>query len=475
MTLENTLPASPPELGAQGARNGKEPHEPGLRRFTDMGNAERLVDKFGEEIRYCRATRQWLIWDGTRFAPDSTGRIELMAKATVRAIYGEAEHIENQDQRKDCATWGKRSESVDRIRAMIDLARSEPGVPVAPGELDSDPWLLNTLECTIDLRTGKALPHDPANLITKLAPVIYDPQARYLLWDEFLEDAIPDPDTWSYVQKYAGMSLTGDASEDVIILVHGPGGTGKGTLRAAMMGALGPDYAATTDLSTFTSRRDAHGPQPDLARLAGVRLVTIPEVEATGTVALLKRVTGGDPIQTRSHHQETFEYVPQFTLWLMANDRPRVPDTDTGIWRRMREIPFTTVFSPPDPSIRLCLADPDVAGPAVLAWAVQGCLAWIREGLGSPPPQVAAATAEYRTEMDPLAEFLEDRTTVGGDAWTVFTSLFDAYQDWAEANHESKPLGRKSFSQRLAKRFTKENRRLAGGRGFLGIGLVKRP
>ena len=192
-------------------------------------------------------------------------------------------------------------------------------------------------------------------------------------------------------------------------------------------------------------------------------------------MALLKRATGGDPIQTRSHHQETFEYIPQFTLWLMANDRPRVPDTDTGAWRRMREIPFTTVFNPPDPGVRQALADPEIAGPAVLAWAVEGCLAWQREGLGDPPPQVANATAEYRAEMDPLSDWREDCTVAAEDAFTPFAALFDSYTQWAKTNRVSKPLGSKTFSDKLAARFQRVNRRENGGRGFEGIGLLGEP
>ena len=189
-------------------------------------------------------------------------------------------------------------------------------------------------------------------------------------------------------------------------------------------------------------------------------------------MALLKRATGGDPIQTRSHHQETFEYIPQFTLWLMANDRPQVPDTDTGIWRRMREIPFTMVFSPPDPGIRQALADPEIAGPAVLAWAVEGCLAWQRDGLGDPPPQVAAATADYRSDMDPLADWLEDATVAVSDSWTSGAVLWGDYQRWCDTN-KMKPIGRKTFSKRLAARFTPGKRGRPGIRGFVGIGLLE--
>ena len=163
--------------------------------------------------------------------------------------------------------------------------------------------------------------------------------------------------------------------DDVLLVCHGPGGAGKGTFLNAVQHALG-DYSAAADLATFTTGRDAHGPQPDMARLKGVRMVAISEVNTGDSVTLLKRATGGDPITTRNHHERTFQFVPQFTLWVICNERPRVPDNDSGIWRRMREIPFVVKFPEPDTTIRPTLTDPEVAGSAVLAWAVQGCLDW---------------------------------------------------------------------------------------------------
>ena len=395
-----------------------------------------------------------------------------LEKDTVSAIYAEAAAENDSDRRKALGKWAAGSEAERRIAAMISLARSEPGVAVLPQALDANLWALNCLNGTLDLRTGERRSHDPADLITKLAPVEYNPDAGYQLWTDFLETAIPDPKTRRYVQKISGMSLTGDASEDLIVLVHGPGGTGKGTFREAFTGALGNDYAAPADLATFTTRRrDAQGPQPDLARLKRKRLVTISEPKSGGAVSLLKSVTGGDATPTRTHYAETFEFVPQFTLWLMSNYRPNVPADDTGLWRRLREIPFTTVFDPPDPGVRQALSDPQIAGPAVLAWAVEGCLAWQREGLGKLPPQVSGATAEYRKEMDLLADWLEDCTVAVSDAWTSGASLWGNYQSWCDANKVpvKERLGRKGFPVRLSRHFAKDDRRTQ--RGFAGVQL----
>ena len=450
------------------------PAPPGGFHRTDMGNARRLVAQYGDRLRYCWPWGCWLVWDGRRWARDATGGVLALAKEAVQSIYGEAAAEQDDGQRQALRKWGAVSESERRIASMVSLAKSEPDIPVLPAELDINPWVLNCVSGVLDLRTGLLHPHDPARMITKLAPVKYDPGARYALWDDFLEAAISDSETRQYVQKLAGYSLAGDASEDVIVLLHGRGGTGKDTFRGALAGALGPDYAASADLGTFTNRRDPHGPKPDLARLAAVRLVTISEPQAGETVALLKQATGGGPIAARSHHQETFEFTPQFTLWLMSNDRPKVPDTDTGIWRRMCKIPFTTVFNPPDPTVRQRLADPTIAGPAILAWAVEGCLAWQREGLGDQPPQVVEATAEYKEEMDPLADWLEDRTVSVADAWSFGGNLWDSYQEWATRNR-IKSIGRKSFSQRLAGRFTAEKRGSNKDRGWLGVGLLGDP
>ncbi len=141
--------------------------------LTDYGNAERLVAMHGEDIRHASGIG-WIVWDGRRFAHDDTGELLRRAKTTARAIYHDAASCENDDERKRIAQWARASESEPRLRAMVSLAASERTVVVRAGELDADPFLLNVLNGTIDLRTGNLKPHDRGDLITKLAPVAFD-------------------------------------------------------------------------------------------------------------------------------------------------------------------------------------------------------------------------------------------------------------------------------------------------------------
>ena len=396
--------------------------------------------------------------------------INWFAEAATAAKLGDAANSSNLTQKaEDLWKHAQKSEAAARIAARLEMAKSEPGISINPDDLDADPWVINSLNGTIDLKTGVLRPHNRVDLITKLAPARYVPDAHFELWDRFLSEAIPDAGTRDYTQRCAGATIAGNAKDDLLIIINGEGGTGQGTFLNSFQATLG-DYSAAADLETFTTKRDPHGPQPDLARLQGKRMVAVSEPGTGDTVTPLKRATGGDPITTRSHHQESFEYIPQFTIWVITNQRPIVPHDDSGIWRRLREIPFSAKFEHVDTSIRTTLTNPNIAGEAILAWAVQGCLNWQRDGVGDLPQQVIEATAAYREAMDPLLDWIEDNVEYDPVHWVPFKESFSDYQAWAKENGLRRPLGRKTFGQRLGDKYA-PTKGTAGARGNTGLTL----
>lgn len=420
--------------------------------MTDLGNAHRLVSRHGADLRYCHAWKTWFVWNGRQWARDETGEIVRRAKETIRALFAAAFIKVNADRRDDLVKHALASEKADRIRAMITLAQSEINVPVVPADLDADPWALNCLNGTIDLRTGLLRQHARADLITRIAPVEYDPAATLDVWERFLDDATGnDQALREFIQRATGYSMTGDTSEEVLFLVLGPGATGKSTFLEAIKAVLG-DYARTADFETFLKRRDAGGPRNDVARLAGARFVVSIEVDEGKRLAegLVKMLTGGDKVAARFLYQESFEFDPNFKLWLAANHAPLVRDDDDALWRRILRIPFDHVVPKPqrDPRLKATLKDPSIAGPAILAWLVQGCLAWQRDGLGVPPA-VEKATADYRAEMDPITDFLADRCVVESGASVRADELQKAYQEWVRDGGAGRPLNSKRFAARL--------------------------
>jgi len=441
-------------------------------RNTDLGNARRLVARHGEDLHYVFAWNSWLVWDTRRWARDATGEVERRAKETVGSMYADAASQDDEDTRRELAKWALRSEAQPRISAMIELSKSEPGIPVAPREIDADPWLLNTQNGTIDLRTGQLKPHDREDLLMQVAAASYEPDARMELWDQFVADiADGDPELAIFNQHAVGASLSGVAIE-MFFFAHGPKWTGKSTFLEAVSKTLG-DYAKTADFETFLVRDRIGGPRSDLARLPGVRFVKSIEVTDGRKLAegLLKSLTGGDTITVRDMYAREFEYLPQFTLWLAANDAPAVRADDDALWRRLHRVPFTHEFKNPDPTIKATLTDPAVAGEAILQWAVQGCLEWQEAGGIEVPEAVRRSTAEYREEVDILGEFLTDKS-VGGETYEESSSrLYHAYLEWAREQgiKERHQLSHKAFGNRLTKRFQKKH--TGTGTIYLGVKL----
>ena len=441
--------------------------------FTDMGNAFRLAHFCGENIRYSHEEKGWYVWNGDRWMQDNTGKIKCLAKKMVKLLYKEAAGLHDDDAWKALVNHALKSESDNRIKAMMSLAESEPGIPVLLNQFNTDLFLLNCQNGTLDLRTGKLKKHDPKDLITKITPVIYNSEARDEKWERFLEQTIPDADVRSFVQRFSGYSITGDISEEKMAFMYGPPATGKSTFLRAIAAALG-DYAAFADFEAFLQKSQTGGAKNDIARLVGKRLVIGIEVEEGKKLAegLVNQLTGGDVIAARFLHKEFFEFVPQLKLWLAANNQPRITGIDGAIWRRILQIPFDQQISEQKRDIHLknILCNIKKTGPAVLSWLVQGCLAWQKEGL-RPPDVVKQATNEYKQKMDPLADFMQDMIILQETAYVKNSELWAAYISWCNANGEKYPIGRKKLTQLLiAKGFNQY--RSGKERMWMGIELI---
>ena len=444
--------------------------EVGRRLNTETRNAERFAEQHGRDVRYVPPLRRWLIYDGTRWRTDEIGHVTELAKQTARRIYSEAAAADDSTMRRTLGRWAAQSESAHGISAMLKLAQSS--LAVLPSQLDRDPWLLNTPGCTVDLRTGKRRSHRREDLITKVTGANYRPDSTSDVFENFLRAALPDVATRLYVQKCVGMSLSGQVLDDIILVVYGPGGTGKTTLKDAVSAALG-DYAKTADIEAFVQRRGG-GARPEIAALVGARMVAVSEAESNHRLAmgLLKQLSSGERMATRGLYQDPFEFTPQITLWILTNERPRIPDTDSGAKRRLREVGFTEVFDSPDPDIRRQLREPRVAGEAVLAWAIDGCLKWQGEGLREPEA-VTEATESFWDEMDKLARWIEECCQLVSSAWTSISELRTSYRLWCERDG-SRPLQGRAFAERLRHRALSLSKR-RGVRGWEGIGLLSPP
>jgi putative DNA primase/helicase len=392
-----------------------------------------------------------------------------MAKDTVAQIYEEAKASWDEEEREAIEKHARSSESERKLHAMINLAASEEGIPALPEELDKGTYLLNVANGTLDLTTGALLPHKREDLLTKLTPVEYDPDAKAPRWKAFLARVMDNNENLiSFLQRAVGYCLTADVSEQVLFICHGTGANGKSVFLQTVLAILGPYGKTTAQNLLMASYYDAH--PTGVADLMGTRMAVSFETSEGRSLDenLVKGLTGGDRIKARFMRQDFFEFEPTHKIWLTTNHKPNIKGTDHAIWRRIRLIPFEVTIPAEE-------RDPQLANklkeelPGILAWAVEGCLQWQKHGLDAPE-EVKAATDKYRQEMDKLGRFIAECCYLDVNAEASSQDLYKEFKEWCEAGGERQET-RTWFGTQLTDRGF--GKRETGGRiRRIGIGLL---
>jgi putative DNA primase/helicase len=470
---------------------------------TDLGLAIRVADAHGLDLRHCHTWRRWFVFDGCRWRPDDTGEVVWRVKKTVADLFRDSLREADRIQREIRTTQGNQGkkqlkeelkivhglqkwlvscEDAKNTNAAIDLLRSEPGIPVRPADLDRDPWLLNCPNGTIDLKTGKLRPHDRRDLLTKHCPVEYHPTAACPTWKKFLNGVFQgDVELIDFFQRALGYSLTGATTEHILVICWGAGSNGKSTLLMVVVDVLGRDYAMVAPATLLMVPKGERHPT-EQADLFGKRLVVASEGDEGSRLneALVKQLTGGDRIRARFMKADFFEFDATHKLFLQTNHRPVIRGQDEGTWRRVRLAPFLARFwkgdeanapadIPPEQQ-----ADPQLAeklraeAPGILAWLVEGCLLWHREGL-TMPDKVKAATQEYRASEDLVANWIEEHCITGDTSFRARASALNrSFRAWCEETGE-RPPSQRSFGLALTERGFE--RQKSNGVWYLGIAL----
>lgn len=409
----------------------------------------------------------WHFWDGSRWCTGLPGGLHMLIDKMQRNLLKQSSKIENEKERIERRKALISLESHNRQLTLIQAFQNVPTLITVADQLDREAMLLNCQNGTVDLKTGILKPHDPADLITRIVNIEYDPAASCPAFMKFITWAMQeDMELAGYLQRFIGYCLTGRTSEQILNFWYGTGGNGKTTLMNIIQLLLG-DYATTADTSLIMQR--THGGDGNrlsmLAGLRGSRFVTLSEVNDGEKLdeAAIKSFTGGDAITCRHLYEGFFTYTPQAKLVGFGNYKPHVRGTDHGIWRRIHLVPFKAVISEEakDPYLPNKLK---AELPGVLAWAVRGCLEWQRAGL-MPPEAVTKAVKEYRETEDVFQSWINECCTLDENKRTPAAALILSFKDYS---------GWRSMSDRKLGDLLKERgfqRRRSNGIIWQGISL----
>jgi putative DNA primase/helicase len=411
--------------------------------YTDLGNAKRLVQKLAGQARYVPERKDWVVRDGHQWKQDVGYHVELQAKDVGEQL------LAGSSDDKGRYAAGIKAQSERSIRAMVRLAQTEVGVAVSAAAFDRNPDTLSTAGGLVDLRTGQIRSELNEEFHSKLAGASFDPLAACPAFLTFLEQILPDRESRAYLQRWWGYCLTGLTSEQIILIIYGQGANGKSVLTNLLYRVLG-DYARRTPMASLMQRR-TDAATNDIAALQGARLILASEGNPGQKLdtALVKSLTGGDPITARFLHKEHVTFDPAGKIVVASNHLPEIDANDPAIWRRLHFLHLDKVFRDEQQDRTLpekLWAERD----GVLAWAVQGAVEWYKTGL-APPAAVRNAVFAYRTELDTIGAFLEERCVVDPASSVPAGMLYHAFCDFARAAGLP-PANQTEFGRELGKR-----------------------
>lgn len=445
---------------------------------TDQANSNRVIKRFNGRVIV--AGGAWYYWSGSRWREGDRGAYTNACKlsAIVRSeanawraktASDDAEKKKNDAIAEGLDKWSTKCEMKATIEAAIGLVKKTISVDVAA--LDRDPWLLNCLNGTVDLRTGELRAHRPADFITKLAKVKYRADAQALMWERVLAQITLEWSLWgdaggplaAFLQRWFGYCATGIVREQVFVVHHGDGSNGKSTVLDVMAAALG-DYAGAAAPGLLSASRNERHPT-EIADLHGKRMVTAHET-GEGCVLredFIKQATGGDVLKARVMRGDFFDFAPTHKLQLLTNHKPIIKGQDAGIWRRVLLVPYLARFGsgaalaagdahfPKDLGLMAKLLSVDEL-EGVLAWVVRGAVIWAAEGL-QPPDSVLSASRSYQGEQDRIGAFVREYCETGAECHEPLSGgmgggLYPAYVGWCKEGGIL-ALSRQRFLQEL--------------------------
>ncbi len=443
--------------------------------LTDNGNAERFVDRLGENLRFTSESG-WLIWSGKNWEIDHKNEVLPMTGFVAHEISVDAgKEFDDVKEWNKAMNFAQSSGNIGKMEAILRIAKSLPPIAQEYNNFDADHWKFNCNTGVVDLRDGSVSEPDRSQLISKLAPVDFDPKAECPIWLKFLRQTLQQPteeatdDFMDYIRRAVGYSLTGSTREQCAFFLWGNGSNGK-SIFVETLNLLVGTYGVTTDTKLVTTNERGDDQSSNaVARLKSIRLVVGSEVPPGSRLneAKVKEMTGQDKMSARFLYKEFFDFIPQFKIWIRCNEKPIIRGNDHGIWRRIHCIPFTNFISEAEKDKELSSKIAKEL-PAILAWAISGAVDWYRDGL-KMAPVVAEATNSYKAEMDVLGDFLEDCCEVEEGAESLASHLYGSYTEWAKGQNE-KPATQRRLSLALLKRGFKRTRRI-NGRFYQGLRL----
>lgn len=445
--------------------------------MTEFGNVNRFAESKKGQMMFADGIG-WYEWDRQRWRPLADALVKQEIVGTLKSLETEADKIE-WSMRPAFQKFALRSHSDHMVASVLNLSSTDPRFRVSANDVDAKPWLFGVNNGAVDLRSGALVETVPTDYVTMSSPVDFNPEAKCPLWEQTVADAFfGDTECVEFLQRLFGYAMLGQPVEQMVVMPYGvQGSNGKSTIFGVIRELFGT-YACAVQAETFMAGASGNGSaaQPNILAMKGRRFIycSEPETGARLNESLIKSLSGGDPLSARSLYSSTIvTFTMAGVVFMSTNHKPVIIGDDGGIWRRMCPIPFQRSYE----------NDPDIPKDAdrplklraeyegILAWCVRGALMYQRDGLKTPE-RVREARTAYRSDMDPLAEWLDAEIVFTSDAKAPVADVWQSWQRFMAVNGNVPFLNsRKALNRRLTTKGFGTQRDGKKGRFYIGLKL----
>lgn len=364
---------------------------------------------------------------------------------------------------------GAKLEGAVGLTRPLGLVEKQPGIAVATIDMGTAGRELNVLNGVVDLNTGMLRERTIDDVHLTVVPAEYNPSAPAPRWREFLSEiTLNDSEYVAYLQRHVGMLLVGEVLEEAFFIAVGGGGNGKSVFYGTIMEMMA-SYASAAPTEMLTGKPAPH----QIADLFGRRFIMASETEEGDKLSTssMKDMSKRDTLTGARKFGHAFDFKSTHTPCLMTNHYPVIHDTTDGTWRRIKVLPFDLKLSKDkvDKTLPAQLLN-EMEG--ILAWAVEGAVHFLANGLGDCK-RVNDATNKYSEDQDLMGRYLREQATVTGNKKdfiqrSKFNSDLEAWLTSSEAGLK-KGWTVKTVTEKLEGRGVTVKRK--GVEGFCYIGI----
>ena len=427
--------------------------------LTDTGNAQRFIDRFGQNLRYNHDNKYWMIWDGKTWIIDNKQIVKTQVDILIEEMKVEAVKEKDDSYQKELFRNIKHLSNNGGKEAMLKEAMHIGIIPARNCDFDKAKYLLNCFNGVVDLEKGIIIPHNRDFLMSKNTHLTCDFNEEPKRWVKFLYEIFDDDEEMvEFIQRAIGYTLTGDTNEHFFFQCFGDGANGKSVFLDIIYKMLG-DYSLNAQVECLLAKGNGSsgGANTEIARMNGARFVRTnePNEGSRFNEGLVKQLVAGDVTTARFLYGKEFEFKPNLKLWIATNYKIGVRGTDNGIWRRNLLIPFLKKFdeNTADKYLTEKLMN---ELPQILGWSVKGAMKWKKEGI-KIPTKIKQASAEYKKEMDIVSLFLDNCTKISANGREKASDVFKEYVSWAKSSNEWSGMTQSKFGIEMGKKFQKKN------------------